>query len=149
MIEVKFYPADEIDDSLFKFAVIVSKYSGKWIWVKNKTRKKWEIPGGHREINENICDTAKRELYEETGAAEFNLSQVCAYSVKRDSEAESFGMLFFAEIIELGIRPECEIEYMHFFDEDPSDLSFPEIQPKLLDYVKEWIKREYNQQDAL
>ena len=37
-----------------------------------------EFPGGHREKGETIDDTAKRELYEESGAIEFydNLSNV-------------------------------------------------------------------------
>lgn len=65
-MEVKFY--DNVDDDLLKFAVIISKSNGKWIFCKHKERETYEVPGGCREFGENIIDTAKRELKEETGA---------------------------------------------------------------------------------
>ena len=34
MLEVNFY--DEVDDSLLKFAVIISKADGKWVFCKHK-----------------------------------------------------------------------------------------------------------------
>ena len=138
-MEVKFYQINEITDVALRYAVIAAKYMGKWVWVKNKKRKTWEIPGGHRETNEDIHETAKRELYEETGAIDFNLSQICVYSVKKELENESFGMLFYAEVKKLDILPENEIERIALFDDVPEDLSFPEIQPKLFINVKKWI----------
>ena len=102
MLEVKFY--DNVADELLKFAVIISKTDGKWIFCKHKERDTYEVPGGRREIGETIVDTAKRELAEETGAVDFNIKPICVYSVKgktRVSEnetEESFGMLFAADI---------------------------------------------------
>lgn len=34
MLEVKFY--EMIDESLFKFAVIISRHNGKWVFCKHK-----------------------------------------------------------------------------------------------------------------
>ena len=65
LIDVKFY--DAADDKLLKFAVIISKYNGKFVFCKHKERDTYELPGGHREENEDILTAAKRELYEETG----------------------------------------------------------------------------------
>ena len=62
MVKVKFY--DSVKDSLLKFAVIIAKTEGKWVFCKHKDRDTYEIPGGHREPGEDILDTAKRELYE-------------------------------------------------------------------------------------
>lgn len=60
---MQFY--DEVEDRLLKFAVIISKYQDKWVFCKHKLRYTFEIPGGHREEDENILETAKRELHEE------------------------------------------------------------------------------------
>ena len=48
MLEVKFY--DTVDDSLLKFAVIISQSNGKWVFCKHKERDTYEVPGGHREF---------------------------------------------------------------------------------------------------
>lgn len=80
MLEVKFY--DKVDDDLLKFAVIISISNGKWVFCKHIERDTYEIPGGHREANETILETAKRELQEETGAVDFKIMPICVYSVK-------------------------------------------------------------------
>lgn len=102
MLEVNFY--DDVDDSLLKFAVIISKANGKWVFCKHKERDTYEIPGGHREEGELILDTAKRELREETGAIDFKINPICVYSVKgktrvnKNVNDESYGMLYIADI---------------------------------------------------
>ena len=65
MPQVKFYETAE--DSLLKFAVIISDTEGKWVFCKHKERDTYEIPGGRRETGESILETAWRELREETG----------------------------------------------------------------------------------
>ena len=78
-MKVRFY--DEIEDERLKFAVIVSRYQNKWVFCKHKQRDTYEIPGGHRENGETILETARRELYEETGALEYSIQPICVYSV--------------------------------------------------------------------
>ena len=64
---VKFY--SYIDDhEKLKFAVICAKCEGKFVLCKHKMRDTLEFPGGHREAEEFVVDTAERELKEETGA---------------------------------------------------------------------------------
>ncbi len=108
-IEVRFY--DEIADERLKFAVILARYGGKWVFCKHKERQTLEIPGGHREPGETVEQAARRELYEETGAVKFEIEPVCAYGVVRENQPEeSCGMLFFAEIGELEPELHSEIE---------------------------------------
>ncbi len=140
MLTVKFY--NQVDDALLKFAVIVSRYNGKWVFCKHKKRNTYECPGGHRESNENIEDTAKRELWEETGAKTFDLTPICIYSVLEstgvtENSTETFGMLYFATITSFGDLPPFEIEQIKLFDALPSDWTYPEIQPKLLQKASE------------
>lgn len=136
MPTVKFHGLNEIDDSLLAYAVIVSQHQGKWVYCKHKQRATWEIPGGRRESGEQILETATRELYEETGASNFKLTPICAYSVLKD--AVSYGLLCFAEIKELGKIPESEIECIQLFDDEPTSLTYPEIQPKLMQYIQHY-----------
>ncbi|MDE6709384.1 MAG: NUDIX domain-containing protein, partial [Oscillospiraceae bacterium] len=94
-MEVKFY--DKVNDDLLKFAVIISKYNGKLVFCKHRQRETLEIPGGHREVGEMIDETARRELYEETGAVDFKIEPICVYSVTAEENfdgQETFGMLF-------------------------------------------------------
>ena len=132
---VKFY--QEVDDSLLKFAVILSKHQGKWVYCKHKERSTYEVPGGHREENETILETAKRELYEETGAVEYRITPVAVYSVVDNGE-ETFGMLFYADIQMFETELHCEIEQVELFDDMPKNLTYPLIQPVL---VEEYLKK--------
>ena len=139
MIEVKFY--ETIDDSLLKFAVIVAKHKGKWVFCKHKERDTYECPGGHREQGETILETAKRELWEETGAIQFNLEKICVYSVIRDYE-ETFGMLYFANIKTFGELPAMEIVKIELFDGLPEKWTYPLIQPKLIEKAQAIISKD-------
>lgn len=131
-MSVSFYEA--VEDSLLKFAVIVAKTNGKWVFCKHKSRDTLEIPGGHREPNENIIDTAKRELIEETGAIDFDLKPICVYSViEKDNfdGEETFGLLCYADIKSFG-KINSEIERIIITDELPTNWTYPTIQPYLL-----------------
>lgn len=139
MLEVNFY--DHADDKLLKFAVIISKTDGKWVFCKHRERDTYEIPGGHRENGEDILATAKRELKEETGAVDFTIKPICVYSVKgktrvnESNDEESFGMLYIAEIFSFeGLH--SEIEQILITDNLIDNWTYPLIQPKLLDETK-------------
>lgn len=143
MVEVKFY--DSVEDSLLKFAVIIAKSDGKWVFCKHRQRDTYEVPVGHREANETITETAKRELQEETGAVDFEIKPICVYSVKgktRVNESiddETFGMLFVADITSFE-NINSEIEKIIIVDELVDNWTYPLIQPKLIAEAK---KRGY------
>lgn len=139
MTEVKFY--DHAEDRLLKFAVIISRSNGQWVFCKHKERNTFEVPGGHREKGEMILDTAKRELKEETGAVDFTIKPVCVYSVKgktrvnENLDDETFGMLYFADIFSFE-EIHSEIEKIVLMDELAKNWTYPLIQPKLIDEAR-------------
>lgn len=140
-MKVQFY--DEVDDSLLKFAVIISKSNNKWVFCKHKQRDTFEIPGGRREENEQILETAKRELKEETGATQFTIQPICVYSVigktrVNETGEESFGMLYYAQIEKFDKELHSEIEKIVLLNDLPTEWTYPLIQPLL---IKEYQRR--------
>lgn len=137
---VRFY--DTADDGLLRFAVIVAKSNGKWVFCKHKERETYECPGGHREAGESIDDTAKRELYEETGAIDYVIQPVSIYSVTAPDNfdgKEIFGKLYYAQIKSFESELHSEIERIELFEELPTSWTYPQIQPLLLKEIERKI----------
>jgi predicted amidohydrolase/8-oxo-dGTP pyrophosphatase MutT (NUDIX family)/predicted kinase len=133
-VEVRFY--EGVDDELLKFAVVIGRSEGKYVFCKHRDRNTWEFPGGHREPGETILEAARRELYEETGAVDFDLKPVCVYSVRREDKLggeESFGMLYYGEIREFEGELHSEIEKIVIADMAPGEWTYPDILPRLLE----------------
>ena len=144
MVKVNFYELNTIEDNKLLFAVIMTKFKGHWLYVRHKDRNTWEIPGGHREENENINDTASRELFEETGATKFKLTPVCIYSVETDENieyTESFGQLFYSQVETLDNILHFEIVETKLFDDIPDSLTYPLIQPFLHKKILELLNK--------
>ena len=136
VMEVKFY--DTVNDELLKFAVVISKSNGKWVFCMHKERDTYEVPGGHREAGENILEAAKRELQEETGAVKYEIKPICVYSVigktrVNNTGEETFGMLYFAEITEFAKELDSEMEKVVLMDKLSENWTYPLIQPKLIE----------------
>ena len=147
MVEVNFY--DKVEDNLYKFAVIIARTQGQWVFCKHRERDTFEVPGGHREIGEDILETAKRELKEETGALVFDIKPICAYSVKGKTRVtenlsdETFGMLYVADIISFE-EFHSEIEEILITDNLVDNWTYPLIQPLLIEEAK---KRGFLEKD--
>lgn len=150
-MEVKFY--ENAEDSLLKFAVIIARSEGKWVFCKHKMRDTYECPGGHREalsgqisaetVFESIDETAVRELREETGAVDFDITPLCAYSVTgktwvNATGEETFGMLYHADIRSFDKELHSEMEKIILTDRLPDNWTYPLIQPLL---IKEYLRR--------
>lgn len=132
----KFYNLGEIPNYKLKFAVIVAKHKGELVFVRHKDRDTYEIPGGTREPKEPINKTAHRELIEETGAKKFSIKPICVYGIRK-KKYEYFGKLYIAEIFEFGELPEMEIVEVIKTNTIPSNLTYPKIQPYILEKINE------------
>lgn len=139
MLNVSFCDKNEVAYELFEYAVIGARYNSQWIYCRHKERQTWEFPGGHREKDENIIETAKRELYEETGAAAFDIQEICAYSIEEDGDI-SYGMLYFADVRTLGeLPPEMEIGELMFMSGIPKNMTYPDVLPYLYARIQTWL----------
>jgi len=139
MIKIEFFE-ESSDVKPLKYAVIVTRYQNMWVLVKHRERSTWEIPAGRKETDETIDETAKRELFEETGALKYDLRAISLYSVEMEGSV-SYGKLFFAEVYKFTELPESEIDRVELFKELPDNLTYPLIQPILLERVKEELEK--------
>lgn len=142
MLKVSFIKPWQIEEKLLKFAVIAAKTDEKWIFCRHKARNTWEIPGGHREKGETIAETARRELREETGAVHADITPITVYGVN-DGRTITYGMLFFAKVTDMeSLEEYSEIGEVMLLDRLPENLTYPEIQPHLYRFAREWTETE-------
>ncbi len=139
-MEIKFYEVSQIDNNNLKYAIIITNYVGKYVLVRHRDRDTFEFPAGHREPGEKILNTAKRELFEETGALEYALEYVADYSIEENGKV-GFGGLFYADILCLGKLPDYEIAERIVVEEIPEILTYP-IQVKFLKWAEEKLRKK-------
>ena len=128
MLHCSIYPADSL--TALKFTVIVARMGNQWLFSRHRNRKTWETAGGHIEPGESPLDCARRELREETGAMEFDLTYVFDYP-GGDRHGTADGRVYFAQITRLGPLPDSEMAEVRLFDEIPDDLTYPLVTPLL------------------
>ena len=150
MIEVAFHPLETVKNEGLRYAVIAAQEGDGWLFCRHRRRETWELPGGHREPGENIRETARRELWEETGASDMELTQVCLYSVfgadGPEQTAPNYGMLFYARVTGRGALPESEIAEVRALPAAAGKLplpnTYPQIQPLLWERVQRFLEQQ-------
>ncbi|MFD0675193.1 NUDIX domain-containing protein [Cohnella sp. GCM10027633] len=123
---------EEKDKYVQKYVVIIAKYKNQYILIRNKSRLVWELPGGKIEKGEEVIEAASRELYEETGALVFNLSEIGIYQMNGE-----YGVVLEAEVEELGELPEFEIAEIRLVQVIPKGLNYGEIYYQILEKYQE------------
>lgn len=129
----------DVDDRYYKYVVVFSKYNDKLLLSRHKERTTWETQGGHIEQGETPEQAAARELWEESGAEKFKIEKICAYRAGDDVDFAD-GVVFFAEISQLGKMPDSEMAEVKTFDTLPNNITYPEITPVLFEQVKDKFK---------
>lgn len=125
----------------YKYVVVLSEYNGKIMLSRHKNRTTWETQGGHIESGETPLEAAKRELYEESGAADFDIEPLCDYwAADNIDDSGANGMVFTAKIKTLDKIPENEMEEVRLFDALPDNLTYPDITPDLFTYLQKNVE---------
>lgn len=120
----------------YKYVVILSEYNGKIVLSRHKQRTTWETQGGHIEQGETPLDAAKRELYEESGAVNFDIEPLCDYRAWNEETGHGAnGVVFYAVIRGFDAIPESEMAEMKEFASLPENLTYPAITPVVFEYL--------------
>jgi 8-oxo-dGTP diphosphatase len=134
----------------YKYVVVFARYNNKWILCKHKNRSTWKTSGGHIELGETPLDAAKRELFEETGSIDFNITPICDYwACDEPHETKNItwanGQVFLAFVKDIGKLPESEMECINYFETFPENLTYPDITYELLPCIMDKIGiKSYN-----
>lgn len=119
----------------YKYVVVLSKYNGKILLSRHKDRTTWETQGGHIEEGETPLEAAKRELYEESGALDYDIKPLCDYwAGDCDTNTGAGGVVFVADIRQLGAIPDSEMAEVKEFEVLPENLTYPAITPVLFEH---------------
>ena len=122
----------------YKYVVVLSRYRGKILLSRHGARMTWETQGGHVEPGETPLDAAQRELYEESGAIDYDILPLCDYRAwDEETGRGANGVVFAAEIRILGDIPQgSEMAEVRLFDALPENVTYPAITPELFAHLE-------------
>ena len=141
-MDCKTYAFNTLGDYIY--ADVIAFYNGKWLLSKHKERTTWETQGGHIEADETPFETAKRELYEESGVTDFDIEPLCDYRVSgyfNGKKIDGNSQVFFVKVHALGNIPQhSEMEKVCLFDTLPDNLTYLEVTNELLPIIQEKLQ---------
>ena len=112
----------------YKYVVVLSVYQGRLLLSRHRARDTWETQGGHVEAGETPLMAARRELFEESGAAQADITPLFDYCAADDT-SQANGQVFRADIRRLEALPSSEMAEVRLFDALPARLTYPDLTP--------------------
>ncbi|MCL2409035.1 MAG: NUDIX domain-containing protein [Oscillospiraceae bacterium] len=141
-MKCKCYPFNTLGNYIY--ADVIAFYKGKWLLSKHKERTTWETQGGHIEAGETPLEAAKRELFEESGAIDFDIEPLCDYSLSgsfNGVDVSGNSQVFIAKVHSLGEMPhQSEMEKICLLDSLPDNLTYLELISEILPIVIEKLR---------
>ena len=127
-MKCEIYPLNALET--YKYVVVLTRHQGKIVLSRHRSRNTWETQGGHIEPGETPLEAAKRELWEESGAQDFEMIPLFDYWAADETGAAN-GQVFAASVRSFAAMPASEMQEIGFFDFLPDNLTYPDITPKL------------------
>ena len=119
----------------YRYVVDLTFMGDKLLLSRHRKRATWETQGGHIEAGETPLEAARRELWEESGAQEYDIVPLCDYYAE-DETSWSNGQVFVVRLKSLGALPQSEMAETRLFDALPENLTYPAITPLLFAEAK-------------
>lgn len=120
----------------------------KLLLIKRKNHPSigyWALPGGFIDIREDLYDTAKRELEEETGVKDLIMEQVATYGDwKRDPRARVITTAYMALVRENEVKVQAGDDAA---DAVWCDIALETVESRGSDYKKYLLKIDNEQKD--
>ena len=136
-LKCRVHPLGELTD--YKYVVVCSLYEGQYLLSRHRNRDTWETQGGHIEQGEAPIDTARRELYEESGVKDAEVIPLCDYC-GYDDHGFANGVVFLAAVQQLGELPESEMLEAKVFAQLPENLTYPQVTPILMEKARQTLE---------
>ncbi|MEE4215364.1 MAG: NUDIX domain-containing protein [Bacteroidales bacterium] len=145
MLEIKFHSPEYYPHCGFTYVVIGARYRGRWVFIRHRHRRSYEIPAGHINEHEDPDIAAGRELEEETGAKKYTIECISTYTIMEDEKLRA-GRLYYADIEILGEKTDdSEIERVVFSDQLPEIKSFTYVQTVLFRFLEDYTVNKSGQ----
>jgi len=118
------------------FVSLCVKHNDKWVLCFHKGRQKWECAGGHVEENEEPLAAANRELFEETGAVDYDIVPAWDYqALNNDGSLHNNGRWYYVNVRAFAPLPDMsEMVCVDFFDEFPENFTYDRAE--IFEYFK-------------
>ena len=139
-VDITILPPGSFTAAELTYVVIGAREGNNWIFVRHRERESWELPAGHIEKNEHALEAARRELYEESGVTEADLTMLNDYIV-RIGEKVNHGRIYYATVKRRGPLPESEIGEIRLSEKSPVPATYPDAHKMFIRLLETHIRQ--------